>query len=95
MPTAFSGPAYSGLVESRKAEMAALEAALGSITVPLGFVAGAASPMPAEEASVATARAIPGAWAEVVEGAGHFVWHERPGRVRAALDRLSRTRSGP
>jgi pimeloyl-ACP methyl ester carboxylesterase len=22
---------------------------------------------------------IPGAWIEVVEGAGHFIWVERPG----------------
>jgi pimeloyl-ACP methyl ester carboxylesterase len=25
----------------------------------------------------------------VVEGAGHFVWHERPGETRAALRRLT------
>jgi hypothetical protein len=31
---------------------------------------------------------IPGAWIEVVEGAGHFIWVERPGAVRAALRRL-------
>jgi proline iminopeptidase len=83
-------PAYSGLWESLKAELPALEAALPSITVPLAFLAGGASPMPADAAAGATAARIPGARLEVLEGAGHFPWHERPGCVRAALDRLVR-----
>jgi proline iminopeptidase len=81
--------AYSGLWESLNAELPALEAALPSLSVPFGFVAGGASPMPFEEAAAATARAIPGAWLDVQEGAGHFPWFERPGCVRAALDRLT------
>ena len=36
------------------------------------------------------AERIPGAWVEVVEGAGHFIWAETPGAVRAALGRLTR-----
>jgi pimeloyl-ACP methyl ester carboxylesterase len=88
MDSRSSLPAYSGLWESLNAELPALEAALGEIAVPFGFVAGAASPMPAEDAAAATARAIPGAWLDVVDGAGHFPWFERPGCVRAALDRL-------
>jgi proline iminopeptidase len=92
----FSIPAYSGIWESLRAELPALEAALGGVRVPFGFVAGGASPMPADQATAATARAIPGAWVEVVPGAGHFVWYERPGCVRSALDRLaSRARSAP
>ena len=39
-------------------------------------------------ASAATAAVIPGAWLEVVAGAGHFPWIEKPGSVKAALDRL-------
>jgi pimeloyl-ACP methyl ester carboxylesterase len=66
-----------------------LEAALPSITVPFGIVAGARSPMPAHEAAELSAAAIPGGWAEVVDGAGHFPWVERPGCVRSALDRLA------
>jgi pimeloyl-ACP methyl ester carboxylesterase len=85
----FSLEAYPGLFESLNADLPALEAALGRVTAPFGFVAGAASPMPVEEAAAATARAIPGAWLEVVEGAGHFPWFEHPGCVRAALDRLT------
>jgi pimeloyl-ACP methyl ester carboxylesterase len=80
--------AYAEGLASAAAELPALQAALAGIAVPLGFVAGAASPMPADEAAGATASAIPGAWLEVVDGAGHFPWHERPGSVRAALERL-------
>jgi pimeloyl-ACP methyl ester carboxylesterase len=40
-------------------------------------------------ASTDAAELIPGAWVEVVDGAGHFVWHERPGETRAALRRLT------
>ena len=80
--------AYSGLWESLNAALPELEAALPSISVPIGIVAGGASPMPVEAAAAATARAIPGAWLDVQEGAGHFPWFERPGCVRAALDRL-------
>lgn len=85
---ASSLPAYSGLWESLKAELPRLEAALPSIRVPFGFLAGGASPMPAE-ASVATAAAIPGAWCDVLDGAGHFPYYERPGCIRTALDRLT------
>jgi pimeloyl-ACP methyl ester carboxylesterase len=81
--------AYSGLWASLTAELPRLAESLPRVRVPFGFVAGRASPMPAEEAAAATARAIPGAWLDVVDGAGHFPWHERPGCIRAALDRLA------
>jgi pimeloyl-ACP methyl ester carboxylesterase len=87
-------PAYSGLWDSLKAELPALEGALSGIRVPFGFMAGAASPMPTS-ASADTAARIPGAWVEVVRGAGHFVWHERPGCMRDALARLERTSTAP
>ena len=80
--------ANNGLFASIEAEMAGLAASLPAVRVPLGFVAGAASPLPADEASVATAAVIPGAWVSVVPGAGHFPWYEEPGSVRAGLDRL-------
>ena len=44
--------------------------------------------MPTLESS-ASVDLLPDAELEVVEGAGHFIWHERPGAVRAALDRLA------
>jgi pimeloyl-ACP methyl ester carboxylesterase len=81
--------AYAGVFDSLRELLPGLQAALPGIQVPMGFVAGAASPMPSDAAAGATARAIPGAWIDVVEGAGHFPWYERPGSVRAALGRLT------
>jgi pimeloyl-ACP methyl ester carboxylesterase len=74
--------------QSILAELPALEAGLGEIRVPVGFVHGSGSPMPVA-ASTDTAERIPGAWVDVVEGAGHFVWVEAPGAVRASLRRLT------
>ncbi len=76
------------MVPSILAELPALEAGLPQIRVPVGFVHGSGSPMPLG-ASRDGAERIPGAWLEVVEGAGHFVWVEAPGAVRAALRRLT------
>jgi pimeloyl-ACP methyl ester carboxylesterase len=73
---------------SIQAELPALEAGLSGIRVPVGFMHGSRSPMPVA-ASTDAAERIPGAWVEVVEGAGHFVWVEAPGAVRAALRRLT------
>jgi pimeloyl-ACP methyl ester carboxylesterase len=73
--------------QSILAELPALEAALPGIRVPVGFVHGSRSPMPIA-ASTDAAERIPGAWVEVVDGAGHFVWVEAPGAVLAALRRL-------
>jgi pimeloyl-ACP methyl ester carboxylesterase len=82
--------AYSALLKSLVAELPRLAERLAEITVRLGFVAGERSPRPVKGAAAATARAVPGAWLEVVDGAGHFPWFERPGSVRAALERLTR-----
>jgi pimeloyl-ACP methyl ester carboxylesterase len=76
------------MVPSIQAELPALEAGLSGIRVPVGFMHGSRSPMPVA-ASTDAAERIPGAWVEVVEGAGHFVWVESPGAVRAALRRLT------
>lgn len=70
------------------AELPALEAGLPRIRVPVGFVHGSRSPMPVA-ASTDAAERIPRAWVEVVDGAGHFVWVEAPGAVRASLRRLT------
>jgi pimeloyl-ACP methyl ester carboxylesterase len=43
-------------------------------------------------ASTDAADRIPGAWVDMVEGAGHFVWVEAPGAVRASLRRLTAVR---
>jgi pimeloyl-ACP methyl ester carboxylesterase len=76
------------MVSSIQAELPALEAGLPRIRVPVGFVHGSRSPMPLA-ASTDGAERIPGAWVEVVDGAGHFVWVEAPGAVRALLRRLT------
>jgi pimeloyl-ACP methyl ester carboxylesterase len=76
------------MVPSILAELPALEAGLPGISVPVGFVHGSRSPMPVA-ASTDGAERIPRAWVEVVEGAGHFVWVEAPGAVRASLRRLT------
>ena len=65
-----------------------LAAGLPGLEVPFTFVHGGSSPMPTLESS-ASVDLLPNAELEVVEGAGHFIWHERPGAVRAALDRLA------
>ncbi|MFL6155583.1 MAG: alpha/beta fold hydrolase [Marmoricola sp.] len=65
-----------------------LEAALPTISLPLGVLVGAGSPMPASTGTGTAAR-VPGAWSHVVPGAGHFLWHEAPGAVLAATDRLT------
>jgi pimeloyl-ACP methyl ester carboxylesterase len=76
------------MVPSIQAELPKLEEGLPAIRVPVGFVHGSRSPMPLA-ASTDAAERIPGAWVEVVEGAGHFVWVEAPGAVRVALRRLT------
>jgi pimeloyl-ACP methyl ester carboxylesterase len=76
------------MIPSIVAELPVLEAGLPQIRVPVGFVHGSRSPMPLAASTDAVER-IPGAWLEVVEGAGHFVWVEAPGAVRAALRRLT------
>ena len=82
-----STDAYAQTFASLHAELPGLTASLPSIRTKVGFVAGAASPMPLS-ASTDTAAAIPGAWTEVIDDAGHFPWVEKPGCVRAAVDRL-------
>jgi pimeloyl-ACP methyl ester carboxylesterase len=68
-------------------ELPLLESSLSRIPVPVGFVRGAGSPMPAS-ASTDAAALIEGAWVETVDGAGHFPWLDVPGSVGAALERL-------
>jgi pimeloyl-ACP methyl ester carboxylesterase len=60
---------------------------LRSITVPAVFVLGARSPMPVSQGEQ-TAALIPSARVQVIPGAGHLPWHERPGCVAEALATL-------
>jgi pimeloyl-ACP methyl ester carboxylesterase len=78
----------AAMVPSIFEQLPVLEAALPQVRVQVGFVHGSESPMPLA-ASTDAAERIPGAWVEVVDGAGHFTWVEAPGAVRAALRRLT------
>jgi pimeloyl-ACP methyl ester carboxylesterase len=83
----FSQPAAQGLGVDLTVRLPELEASLPSITVPFGVIVGQLSPMP-PSAGTESAEHIPGAWSHVEPGAGHFVWHEAPGCIVAAMDRL-------
>jgi pimeloyl-ACP methyl ester carboxylesterase len=87
----FSQPAHVGLWTDLKARLPELEAALPSVTVPVGVLVGGRSPMP-PSAGTDTAGRIPNAWYHVEPAAGHFVWHEAPGSLLAAMDRLAASR---
>lgn len=87
-PMRLSIPAYSGLFGDLVARLPQLEASLPAIVVPLGVVVGDRSPIPNSAGRVSADR-VPGAWTEVVAGAGHLPWYEAPGSVRQALDRLA------
>jgi pimeloyl-ACP methyl ester carboxylesterase len=88
-PIQFSVEAYSGAIGQVTEGLDEITARLSTTDVPIGFVAGAGSPMPWGQASLASAELSPGAFVEVVPGAGHFIWIEAPGRVRQALARLT------
>ena len=86
-PVEFSQPANEGLWADLQTRLPELESSLPSITVPFGVIVGELSPMP-PSAGIESADRIPGAWSYVEPGAGHFVWHEAPGCLLAAMDRL-------
>jgi pimeloyl-ACP methyl ester carboxylesterase len=86
---AMSVEAYSGIIGEMTADTDEVAAMLANGSVRYGIVAGAASPIPWGQAAQTTAELSPQAFLEVVPGAGHFIWLEAPGRVLAALRRLS------
>lgn len=78
------GPVHAGVFE----DMPALSAWLPQATIAMEFLHGAASPMPLS-ASADTVELLTNAVLQVIEDAGHFIWFERPGTIRAALERLA------
>ena len=86
-PVKFSQPANRGLFADLEARLPDLESSLPSVTVPVGVLVGELSPMP-PHAGTDSAGRIPGAWSHVEPGAGHLVWHEAPGCLLTAMDRL-------
>jgi pimeloyl-ACP methyl ester carboxylesterase len=87
-PFRLSVPA-SALWPEIERELPALEKALPGVRVPLGVLVGARSPMPPQQAGLASAERVPGAWAMSVPDAGHFPWVEAPGCVADAMKRLA------
>ena len=61
---------------------------LGGFTRPVEVVAGGCSPLP-RHAAESTAAVFPDAKLTIVPGAGHQVWHEAPGCLAAALNRIA------
>jgi pimeloyl-ACP methyl ester carboxylesterase len=80
---------YEGLMADAGEGTEEVAAALARGEVPYGVLAGAASPIPWGQASRAAAELSPRAFLKVIPSAGHFVWYEAPGSVRAVLDQLS------
>jgi proline iminopeptidase len=60
---------------------------LRDLRVPAIFVLGASSPMPLPVGEQ-TAALLPRSEVRVIQGAGHLPWHEQPGCLSAALDRV-------
>jgi len=88
-PVGISVDCYAGTFDSIRwhFEHNTLERALPAVTVPTVFVLGAASPIPPEH-GIASAALIPGARYHVEDDCGHFIWLERPGAVRRALQSI-------
>jgi pimeloyl-ACP methyl ester carboxylesterase len=81
-------PTFTATMASAKehAEAATLVGGLPAVPadIPVLFVHGAGSPMPVR-ASTETAKLILHADVEVIDGAGHFIWLERPSELRDVI----------
>jgi proline iminopeptidase len=86
---AMSTEAYAATFESLLGELPHLAHQLRGCDVPTVFVAGGASPMPTSS-SLATAELLADSTVEIIDGAGHFVWLDRPGTVTRSVERLQR-----
>lgn len=80
----FSNEAFAALDAEMDADTDRVAAALAATTVRSCMLVGGGSPIPWGQAARPTADLSPYASLTVVPGAGHFVWFEAPGRVRAA-----------
>lgn len=78
---------YSQTLDSMTESMSALATALANVELPVVFLYGTESPIPAT-ASTELAEIMSRAEVMPVERTGHFIWLERSGVVRTALDRL-------
>lgn len=88
-PFIWSQAAYVGLTAELGQGIDEVASVLATGAVRYGVLAGGASPFPWGQAARPTADLSPTAFLKVVPGAGHFIWHEAPGAVRAELKRLT------
>lgn len=86
---------FEGLMADVGEGVDVVAAALARGEVPYGVVAGAGSPIPWGQASRAAVELSPTAFLKVIPNAGHFVWYEAPGSVRAALDKFAHSEHKP
>jgi pimeloyl-ACP methyl ester carboxylesterase len=85
--------AYSDTIESMEMGRTTLAAMLPEVLVPIVLSYGVSSPIPAS-ASTDLSAVMPNTESVGLEGAGHYLWMERPGIVRETLDRLVAAVSG-
>ncbi|MGH2871291.1 MAG: alpha/beta fold hydrolase [Solirubrobacteraceae bacterium] len=88
-PFVSSRDAHMGLTAELGQGIDEVASALATGAVRYGVLAGGASPFPWGQAARPAAELSSSAFLKVVPGAGHFVWHEAPGAVRAELRRLT------
>jgi proline iminopeptidase len=88
-PYVSSRDAYIGLTAEYRHGTDEVASVLATGAVRYGVVAGGASPFPWGQVARANADLSPRAFVMVVPQAGHFVWHEVPGAVHVALQRLA------
>lgn len=86
MPGLSVSPRMGESFESMLSSVAEIESRLAGCQVPALFVHGEDSPIPVE-ASTETAAKLPYADVEVLPGAGHFLWTDRPGVVPGLVGR--------
>ncbi|HEY5136330.1 MAG TPA: alpha/beta hydrolase [Candidatus Nanopelagicales bacterium] len=90
-PTRMGVEAHLATWASVNEELPGLPARLAGCTVPTVFVHGAESPMPLTASTDSAAALGAAASVVVLDGTGHFLWHESPGAVRRTLDDLQVT----
>lgn len=81
--------AFKGIAAELTDGIDEVAAALATGAVRYGILAGGASPFPWGQAARPSAELSPTAFLKIVPSAGHFVWVEAPGCVRAALRQLT------
>ena len=67
-------------------QRADLRSMLPSITCSTAIIHGASDRLIPLDAAEETAAAMPAATFTIIEGAGHFLFHERPAAARDAVD---------